>query len=63
MGCNTHEEVEAYCIDSFLIVVVASRKRVSWGAILRKTTLDIEDFPLLDTQRNTKVIDSVRNDG
>ncbi len=32
---------------SFLMVVVASRKRVSWGAILRKTTLEMEDLPLL----------------
>ncbi len=32
---------------SFLIVVVVSKKRVSWGAILRKTTLEIEDLPLL----------------
>lgn len=31
----------------FCIAVVASKKRVSWGAILWKTTLEMEDLPLL----------------
>ena len=39
--------VRAYCMASFLMVVVASRKRVSWGAILRNTTLEMDDLPLL----------------
>lgn len=32
---------------SFVIFVVDSRKRVKFGCILWKTTLCIEDFPLL----------------
>ena len=32
---------------SFLMAVVASMKRVSVGAILWKTTLEMEDLPLL----------------
>lgn len=32
---------------SFFIVVVASKNNVSFGAILWKTTLEIEDLPLL----------------
>lgn len=37
----------AHCMASFLIAVVASMKRVSVGAILWKTTLEMEDLPLL----------------
>jgi hypothetical protein len=36
-----------HSIVSFWIRVVDSRKRVSWGCILWKTTLVIEDLPLL----------------
>jgi hypothetical protein len=36
-----------HCIESFWILAVDSRKRVSFGGILWKTTLEIEDFPLL----------------
>ncbi len=31
----------------FWIAVVASRNKVSWGAILWKTTFEMEDLPLL----------------
>lgn len=34
-------------MESFCIRVVDSRKRVSVGGILWKTTLEIEDLPLL----------------
>ena len=37
----------AHCMASFLMDVVASMKRVSVGAILWKTTLEMEDLPLL----------------
>ena len=37
-----------YCIDSFLILVVVSRYNVSLGGNLWKTTLEIEDLPLLE---------------
>ena len=36
-----------HCIESFWILAVDSRKRVSFGGILWNTTLEIEDFPLL----------------
>jgi hypothetical protein len=36
-----------YCIDSFLILYVVSRNSVSLGGSLWKTTLDIDDLPLL----------------
>jgi hypothetical protein len=35
---------------SFVILVVDSKKRVELGGILWKTTLCIEDFPLLQDQ-------------
>lgn len=35
---------------SFVILVVDSKKRVELGGILWKTTLCIEDFPLLRSQ-------------
>lgn len=37
----------AYWMESFWIRVVDSRKRVSLGGILWKTTLAMEDLPLL----------------
>ena len=48
-------------MTDFWILVVASRKRVSWGAILRKTTLVMEDLPLLwvlvSPDREVKALD------
>ena len=43
------DEVEGktHCMASFLMAVVASMKRVSVGAILWKTTLEMDDLPLL----------------
>lgn len=34
-------------MESFWILAVDSRNKVSFGGILWKTTLDIDDFPLL----------------
>lgn len=42
-------------MDCLWMVVVASRKRVSCGAIFRKTTLEMEDFPLLRESIDDKV--------
>ena len=36
-----------YWVASFCMVVVVSRNMVSEGVILRKTTLDMDVFPLL----------------
>lgn len=36
-----------HCIESFWILAVDSRNRVSFGGILWKTTLEMDDFPLL----------------
>ena len=36
-----------YCIESFEILAVDSKNRVSFGGILWNTTLEIDDFPLL----------------
>lgn len=39
--------VRTYCMESFCILAVDSRNKVSFGGILWNTTLDIDDFPLL----------------
>ena len=49
------KECSTYCIESFCILAVDSRNKVSFGGILWKTTLDIEDLPLLFSQRNPKI--------
>lgn len=41
----------AYFIESFWIRVVDSKKSVSVGGILWKTTLDIDDLPLLKHEK------------
>jgi len=38
---------KAYCMESFWIRVVDSKKSVSLAGILWKTTLEIDDLPLL----------------
>lgn len=44
----TNDRLETtHCIESFWILAVDSRNKVSFGGILWKTTLEIDDFPLL----------------
>jgi len=44
---TTRKNSTTHCIESFWILAVDSRNRVSFGGILWKTTLEIDDFPLL----------------